>query len=83
MASTRNLMKFTDIVRDHYRGPAYRDRIRIQRPDPETARELEQMTQAENHRPRDTRRYRACYYIYEKWPLRYVIVAAAKRDRDL
>ena len=23
MASTRNLMKFTDIVRDHYRGPAY------------------------------------------------------------
>ena len=22
MASTRNLMKFTDIVRDHYRGPA-------------------------------------------------------------
>ena len=62
---------------------ANRDRIRIQRPDPETARELEQMTQAENHRPRDTRRYRACYYICEKWPLRYVIVAAAKRDRDL
>ena len=41
------------------------------------------MTQAENHRPRDTRRYRAGYYEYEKWPLRYVIVAAAKRDRDL
>ena len=48
-----------------------------------TAREPEQMTEAENHRPRDTRRYRAGYYEYEKWPLRYVIVAAAKRDRDL
>ena len=48
-----------------------------------TAREPEPMPEAENHRPRDTRRYRTGYYIYEKWLLRYVIVAAAKCDRDL
>ena len=42
-----------------------------------TAREPEPMPEAENHRPRDTRRYRAGYYEFEKGLLRYVIAAAA------